>query len=61
MIRLIRDLAYEPVLLFTVLSAGLVTANEILEVSWLGVATVVVVAVGGVVTRHYTSPTLRDQ
>lgn len=55
--RLWNDLLNEPVTVFTILSAGMVAANAEIESGWFNIATVVIVAIGGAVTRHYVKPT----
>jgi hypothetical protein len=55
--KLWNDLLNEPVLSFTVISTGMVAANGVVESVALNVATVMAVAIGGVITRHYVTPT----
>jgi hypothetical protein len=55
--KLWNDLLNEPVLSFTILSTGMVAANGVVDSAVLNVATVMAVAIGGVITRHYVTPT----
>ena len=55
--KLWNDLLNEPVLVFTLLSTGMVAANGVIESAVLNVGTVVVVAIAGALTRHYVTPT----
>lgn len=55
--RLWNDLLNEPVLSFTIIIAGMTAVNAAVTAPALNIATVVVAAVGGAVTRHYVTPT----
>lgn len=50
-----KDLIYEPVLFFTVITVGLTAAQAQIDNVWLNLVTVVMVAVGGVIARRYTA------
>ena len=58
MIKLGKALLNEPVLFFTAVATGLTTALVVVvdPPTWLTIGAPITTAVGGVVTRHFTSP-----